>query len=65
MGGDTFFKNLNLERPAKKGIDSLKEDYARAKAVENVKNDLPIDETSEERFRKMKDEMIEIEKCYT
>jgi len=65
MGGDTFFKNLNLERPAKKGTDSLKEDYARAKAVENVKNDLPIDETSEERFRKMKDEIIEIEKCYT
>ena len=63
MGGDTFFKNLNLERPVKTGKDSLKEVYTKAKAVENVKNDLPIDETSEERFRKLKDELIEIEKC--
>jgi hypothetical protein len=63
MGGSTFFKNLNLERPARKGFDSLKELHAKAKAVENVKKDLPIDETSEERFRKLKDELIEIEKC--
>tara|TARA_R100001082_G_scaffold42170_1_gene22451 strand:- start:4007 stop:12673 length:8667 start_codon:yes stop_codon:yes gene_type:complete len=63
MGGSSYFKNLNLEKSGKQGMDSLKEMYKRSKSVENVKNNLPIDESSEERLRRMKDELIELEKC--
>ena len=63
MGGSSYFKNLNLEKSGKQGMDSLKEMYKKSRAVENVRNNLPIDETSEERLRRMKDELIELEKC--
>ena len=63
MGGSSYFKNLNLEKSGKQGMDSLKEMYKRSQSVENVKKNLPIDESSEERLRKMKDELIELEKC--
>mgnify|MGYP003132048306 FL=1 len=63
MGGSDFFKNLNLERSSKVGTDNLKQMYKRSKAIENVKNKLPISEEGEERLRRLKDDLIKIKEC--
>ena len=34
------------------------------KQIEKVKLDMPFDETSEQKIRRLKDEIVEIEKCY-
>ena len=64
MGGNSHWKGLTLEKSSKYSIDRLGEMSALSKRIERVKLDLPVDETSEERVRRLKDELVEIEKCY-
>ena len=63
MGGNSFWKGLTLERQAKFTKEGLKNMAGLSKTIENVKLKSPINETSEERFRKLKDDLIQSGQC--
>ena len=63
MGGNSFWKGLTLERQAKYSMDGLKNMKEMSNTVEKVRLRMPIEEGSEQRHRKLIDDMIELKKC--
>tara|TARA_R100000781_G_C4080830_1_gene127662 strand:- start:2121 stop:3770 length:1650 start_codon:yes stop_codon:yes gene_type:complete len=68
MGGTSHFKGLKegmaLEKASKLSLDGLGKMSEMSRQIEKVKLDMPFDETSEQKIRRLKDEIVEIEKCY-
>tara|TARA_Y100000593_G_scaffold43921_1_gene83880 strand:- start:5437 stop:14220 length:8784 start_codon:yes stop_codon:yes gene_type:complete len=59
MGGSNFFKNLSLE-PVVSHMFKLNEVAGRSKLIENVNRNIKVNESEDETFRRMKEELVEI-----
>jgi hypothetical protein len=68
MGGTGHFKGLKeglaLEKASMYKVEQLGTLSELSRKIEKVKLDMPFDETEQEKVMRLKDEIIEIEKCH-
>lgn len=67
MGGNAHWKGLsrgtNLEKSSKYSMKGLEDMMNIQKTIEKVKNEMPVDESGESKFKRLEDELYEIKKC--
>ena len=63
MGGDGFWKGLTLERKGTYSMNGLKLAKGLSNSLETARIRTPIDESGEQKLRRLQDDIIESRKC--